>query len=130
MPFQETSVESGAAYDDFCVHTKNRRVRLCTLGVLLRLGVAGVAADALAAFEVHAVADGDALVHMDLVVDGVAEVTAVRPDLRPRVLEIVRSALTARGGAAAGDPRTRFKMLDVAESCRTARPQTRPRRAG
>ena len=113
-------------YDEFCQHAKNRRVRLSTLGVLVRLGVDQAAGQALDAFEQHVAADkGD--VQLDLVVDGLAQVNAMCPALRGRVDSLTKDAIARSLGAM--DARTRFKLLDVAESCRKMHRQSASRRA-
>lgn len=122
MPYAYTTPDK---YDEFCNHAKVRKDRLSTLGLLVNLGVQSAAEDAVAAFEKHLTQDATPVIQLDLVVDGIAKVQSLRPDMRARVDNLTRTALTSVGSDSL-DARTRFKLLDVAESCKNAR---RPRGA-
>lgn len=122
MPYADASPDK---YDEFCNHAKVRKDRLSTLGLLVNLGVQSAAEDAIVAFEKHLTQDCAPVVQLDLVVDGLAKVQSLRPDMRARVDDLTRTALTS-GGSDMLDARTRFKLLDVAESCKNTR---RPRGA-
>jgi hypothetical protein len=122
MPYADATPDK---YDEFCNHAKVRKDRLSTLGLLVNLGVQSAAEDAIMAFEKHLTQDAAPVIQLDLVVDGLAKVQSLRPDMRARVDDLTRTALTS-GGSDSLDARTRFKLLDVAESCKNTR---RPRGA-
>lgn len=122
MPFTDVMPDK---YDDFCNHAKVRKNRLSTLGLLVNLGVQSAAEDAILAFEKHLTHDATPVVQLDLVVDGIAKVQSLLPDMRSRVDNLTKTALTSAGSDSLG-ARTRFKLLDVVESCKNTR---RPRGA-
>lgn len=122
MPYADATPDK---YDEFCNHAKVRKDRLSTLGLLVNLGVQSAAEDAIVAFEKHLTQDATPVIQLDLVVDGIAKVQSLRPDMRARVDDLTRTALTSSGSDSL-DARTRFKLLDVAESCKNTR---RPRGA-
>lgn len=120
MPYADTTPDR---YDEFCNHAKVRKDRLSTLGLLVNLGVQSAAEDAIVAFEKHLTQDASPVIQLDLVVDGLAKVQSLRPDMRARVDCLTKTALTSGTEV---DARTRFKLLDVVESCKNTR---RPRAA-
>ena len=119
MPYADATPDK---YDEFCNHAKVRKDRLSTLGLLVNLGVRSAAEDAIVAFEKHLTHNATPVIQLDLVVDGLAKVQSLRPDMRARVDELTRTALTSAGSDSL-DARTRFKLLDVAESCKNTRRQ-------
>ena len=121
MPFLDAAPEH---YDEFCAHSKARRAKLATLGLLVRLGVHAAADAALDAFERHVcesgmLDDGRPLVQLDLIVDGIAEVSTWCPGLRERISAMSGHALQRRDLTL--DNRTRFKVIDVSEACKKTR---------
>ena len=125
MPYVASDPDN---YDDFCSHSKNRRIRLSTLGVLVRLGVEEAAEDAINAFQEHTSGKSRMVVQLDLVVDGLAEVNSLCPGMRSRVDAVAQEAL-GRDDVEM-DARTRFKLIDVAESCMKLRRQRGARPSG